>query len=378
MSFLDKIDTVNKAMRGSLPKIIAFGDVHLGTYKMPVRDYIMGALWELVDMVAYEEPDVVLFAGDAFRHNIPSSKDISDFGKVIRSLTECCPVLMIPGNHDIAGDATTLNVFRGYEEVSVFTSPTVHKRNGVWYICIPWLPQKAVSSIGQSLVSDKRTNENIIDALLQSLLMQCDAGPRVLLAHATVLGSMMTQEAPAVLGRDILWPGGWLRHFDMCVFGHLHKPQEIHVGENTLAFYTGSICPVSFNETNQRKSVLRITDDEVCERQFSDENSPLFFQLEPFMMLHLDYEKIGERPVFVQVMHKTCNQDFDESELPPTTVWYEVIEVPERKEARTRVSEDDLGTSAIEALPLWLDMYEPDKKDAVLKLATQLLDDEPL
>ena len=335
-------------------KIMAFGDVHLGTYRFPIREHIMYAMSEIVDIATSEFPDIILFAGDAFRHRVPSAGDVADFGKFLHSLSRTTDtIVMIPGNHDIAGGgSTTIDVYRHYGKVYVIDKPMVYV-HGDWNVeiaCVPWLPQKSVTQQGGS-----GNNRDAISALLQLLRPKTADSTKIMLAHATSLGAEFAEGVDTLLGQDVAWPPDWFVGYDLAVLGHIHKPQQIPGAPN--AYYTGSICPVSFSEAGQSKFVLMWEDGKVTQVPLYH---PAFVQLR-------DEDLPVSLPIqntFLQI--KKAHGDPDPEDIPECA-WYEIVSEPPKNDKRVRLdSESAAAMSPRDAIAQWLALA--DKGDVAEKV----------
>jgi exonuclease SbcD len=305
------------------------------------------------------KPEYVLFAGDAFRYRVPSAQDVGIFGHFLASMAKHSKVICIPGNHDIAGQmATTLDVYDEIDNVFVDKAPALMDFPDWQLITFPWLPKKSVGSMG----FEASDNATAIRMILDILKKKLDPNKfSVLLAHATALGTEYRDGASTTLGDDVLWTSDMFDGFDLCLLGHIHKRQEVQ--ENV--FYIGSICPISFNETNQTKYWLEY-DNAVTWRPI---RGPEFFQLgmelgEPFTRETFDNG-------FLQIKKP---HDIPDPE-PPECLWYEIVPIPPERETRQRLGEDALSLSPAEALESWLTMENIDP-DPVLELAKELMGEE--
>jgi len=304
------------------PKILAFADIHLGNYRYPLREYIVRAMNEIALLANKHQPDLILFAGDAFRTRVPSASDVSTFGLFLATLAQTAPVYMIPGNHDLAGrDATTLDVYDNYPNVRLIRHPMVVNAPGVQILAMPWLPQRAMVEIGVGFTDNSIALGILLEALKDTLRPNI---PKILLAHCTTLGASYSDGAPATLGSDVLWPKEWFDGFALAILGHIHKPQE--VADST--FYVGSICPTSFNEANQHKSILLWESGRASREMLT--RAPIFMQYTPDTMPI-------EPPTnsFIQIKVEAGEP---EPELPDCA-WGEIVRLPPKHNVRQRLGD---------------------------------------
>lgn len=343
------------------PKIVGLADFHIGNYRYPIRKPLVDLLEaHVIHMARQVSPDVYLFAGDAFRTRTPSAQDYADFGRIISYCN--AEVIMIPGNHDIIGsrEATTLDVFDEYDNVTLIKEPTVIQRKEFQVCCVPWLPAKALSSFGL----DAQDNTGVIRALVSLLKAQLKPEKfSILLAHCTALGTEYHDGASTVLGNDVLWTSDMFEGFDLCVLGHIHKPQQVKGTDN--AWYVGSPCPVSFNESEQRKTLF-VYDGAPILREI---DAPVFCQ---FDAAELEPEE-NYGHVFAQI--KKRHDEPDPEEIP-NFWWYEIISVPPERDVRQRLGEEAISMSPEEIVETWLQMEECNVADQVLELASELMGEE--
>jgi exonuclease SbcD len=341
------------------PRLLAFADAHLGNYRYPIREHIISAMRQIERRVSAIRPDFVLFAGDAFRHRVPSAQDVGEFGHFLASMARYSKVICIPGNHDIAGQgATTLDVYDEIDNVWVDKVPAPIDFHDWQLITFPWLPKKSMDSMGLEASDNATAIRMLLDLLKQNL----DPNKfSVLLAHATALGTEYRDGASTVLGDDVLWTSDMFEGFDLCLLGHIHKRQEVH--ENV--FYIGSVCPVSFNEANQTKYWFEY-DNAVNWEPIA---GPEFFQLG--MELGEPFPKETFDNGFLQIKKPHDAPDPE----PPECLWYEIVSLPPEREMRQRLGDDALSLSPAEALESWLVMENIDP-DPVLGLAKELMEEE--
>ncbi len=343
-----------------IPKVIGLADFHIGNYRYPIRGPLVDLLKaHVMHMAMQTNPDVYLFAGDAFRTRTPTAQDYADFGEIISGLN--AELIMIPGNHDIIGsrEATTLDVFDEYDGVTLIKEPKVIQRNTFQVCCVPWLPAKSLSSFGL----DAQDNSKAIRMLLDLLKAQLEPGKySILLAHCTALGTEYHDGASTVLGNDVLWTSDMFSDFDLCVLGHIHKPQPVKGTDN--AYYVGSPCPVSFNEASQKKTL------------FIFDGAPILKEIDAPVFVQTTVEELdGLEPQghfygsFLQI--KKEHDDPDPEEIPECA-WHEIVTLPPKRDVRQRVGEAITEMGPFDMLDTWLNLQEPDMAEDVLELARDL------
>lgn len=341
------------------PRVLAFADLHLGNYRFPIRPHIIEAMKEIVIMAGKMKPNVILFAGDAFRHAVPSAADVDAFGGMVRDLSRIAEIIMIPGNHDLAGGkSTTLDVYNKFDNVTVVKEPKILQREDFQVCCIPWLPQKALRTIGL----DASNNSGAIRALMS--LLKATLNPdkfSILLGHLTTLGTEYREGASTVLGSDVLWTSDMFEGFDLSILGHIHGYKEVYPN----VFYVGSPCPVSFGEEGQDKYVFG----------WLDSHSYLYRPKAPIFIT------IGAndtpRDFFVPDCFLKIVKEHDEPDPDTSTIsceWLEIVSLPPERDFRQRLEEAQ-EMSPEDVLVAWCELegYNP---EPILKLAGELMEVE--
>lgn len=344
------------------PRFVAFGDVHLGTYKYPIRKYILNALDQVLSHVEKTQPDFVLFAGDAFRVRVPAAADVSEFGWFIKRMSNVAPVIMIPGNHDIAGrGATTLDVYNHMDNVRVVTFPsTIWVEDRAQIACVPWLPSKAMVSMSED--HGHLSNQALIEFLVQGMREKLNPEiPAILLAHCTAFGAEISDGVSTIYTNDVLWPSELFDGFGISILGHLHRP---HLVPGTVStWYVGSPSPTSFNEAGQEKSFIYY-DQNMSTVEY--DNYPQFVQTTPEDLPSIEP---SER-LFLQIITEEAIQDMD----VPDCAWYEVITRPPQREMRARLDATKArNMTPKEAIVEWLDAEEHSgEMESVISLLERL------
>lgn len=336
--------------------ILHFADVHLGNYRMPIRDYILEAMREIVDIADRERPKLITFGGDAFVHCVPPAADVDAFGGFLRDLATIAPVVAIPGNHDLAGrGATAIDVYDHIDNVHVYKEPGVHHHADIRITVVPWLPQKAL--IGSE--STYKAMETLLD-----LLKPRRGDPSVLLAHCTALGTELNDAATTMMTNDVLWPSSWFEPYDVALLGHLHRCQVVPGAPR--AFYPGCVCPTRFSEMGQKYVILYY--DTV------EESIPLS---SPPDLVQIDAAKLPESSIsphdFVQIVKDHGTPD---PEGIPECAWYEIKTRPAERERRVRLEDVDASAlSPAEAIAAWLEAEgKSDMVENVYALAQELME----
>jgi exonuclease SbcD len=232
-------------------------------------------LTALADIVADQQVDAVLIAGDLYDRAVPSVDAVQLATRVLRRIRNAgAQIVLSTGNHDSAarlgafGDflaAGGLHIRSGVDQLDVpVLLPDRHGEVAVYGI--PYLePDVARQSMG---VLDVRGHAGVLGeamARIRADLAGRPAGTRsVVLSHAFVIGGAATESercidtGEAATG-DALFefkrgtvgsvPGDTYRGVDYVALGHLHRRQQL----GPRLRYSGSPLPYSFSEAGQTK-----------------------------------------------------------------------------------------------------------------------------
>lgn len=250
-----------------MTRIAVIGDSHFdehGRFDECVRlhDWIARDLEE-------RDVDVVLHAGDLYeRKSTPRERQAA--AAWIQRVASRAPFCMVRGNHDALEDLPLLARLEARCPIVVEEAASVRIVGGVAVACLAW-PRKAELLAAAGQVSREEAGALAAEAMRDILrgmgarLAQHD-GPKVLLAHAMVRGSMTSVGQPLVgcdfeLGLEDLA----LCRADAYLLGHIHLPQEWTI-EGRPVLYTGSPRRTAFGEVEQKSyTVLDIDDAGIVE-----------------------------------------------------------------------------------------------------------------
>lgn len=262
-------------------RFLHFADFHLGvtTHGSMVAGGINSRVLDFLDCLDYlcdyvesNHMDFIVFAGDAFHHNTPTPYYVSEFGERLKRLADCCPVIMIPGNHDIAStrDVSAVDVYGVMDVPNLYCSDqpiarTIKTEAGDVYVaCVPY-PTKRI------YCDRSGTNEELLDALEQTILTMADEAPedlpRILIGHFTVQGGKFGAWSPPVMGkeatvRSYVFDDRW----DYVALGHLHMYQVVQ--ELPPVIYAGSLSRIDFGEADEPKGFVVCEIDELISHKF--------------------------------------------------------------------------------------------------------------
>lgn len=260
-------------------KIIHTADWHLGKYIHGVRllEEQRHVLYQLIELIQTERPDVLLLAGDIFDRAVPATEAVSLLDELCEHIVEQCgtPLIMIAGNHDSAERLqfghTLLakrNLYISGSLDDSFQPIVLHDAAGpVYFHRVPyvepaafrvWLQHNKPELLPEE-IEQVRSHDQVWSCLLSLLQpLFVPEARHVLLAHAFVVTSS-TEEEPWTEAERPLSIGGAqgvastrFAPFHYVALGHLHRAHP--VGTERVR-YAGSPYPYSLQECDHEKSV---------------------------------------------------------------------------------------------------------------------------
>lgn len=251
-------------------KIVHFADAHVGMENYGIIDPKTGlnsrlldfekSLNFIADSVEKIKPELILFAGDAYKDRHPTPTHLQIFSKPLIKMAKVAPVVMVVGNHDTPaalGKANTLDIFPTVENPNIYLSrkPEVLKiptnSGKVQILTLPWISKSSFDVKKQIDFSQK------IAETIKDLTYQLNPNfPTFFLGHGTVEGAVYGSERSVMLGADIIVPLSALtqKEFKYVALGHLHKFQQLRV--NPPVVYSGSIERIDFGEEKEEKGFV--------------------------------------------------------------------------------------------------------------------------
>lgn len=257
-------------------KILHTADWHIGQFNGPIvngenarfKD-ICKCLDVLVEKAKEQKPDFIIFAGDMFHQaRVWSDRGLKESQTAIgyiRELEKVAPVVIVRGtpNHDSDEQYKMLKTaFDGDDSVTICTKPeTVNKISySGKHITVAALPGFDRGYFRAKMPGLDKSEENEIftqniDTLIKGLKAQCTADvPSVLVTHYTVEGANMESGQTVFFSQFepcVYLPTLNTAEFDLSLFGHIHRPQQLEDCKN--AFYCGAVSQLNFNDEGQRR-----------------------------------------------------------------------------------------------------------------------------
>ncbi|MCB1029994.1 MAG: exonuclease SbcCD subunit D [Acidimicrobiales bacterium] len=261
-------------------RIIHTSDWHLGRNFGPLslyEDQVEFTNW-FVELVADQQADLVVIAGDLYDRAIPPVDAIDLFGRTVKRLLDLGVVIAaITGNHDGPDrvvpysdllDQTGFYLRGGYHGVGEVITHTFS--DGPLDIALlPYLdPHSANDSYGvdegspdvpnevDDLVEQRRrrTHESVLRVAANSARQQLRSGRSIAVAHAYVSGATTSDsERKLTIGGTDEVQASVFEGFSYVALGHLHRPQS--VGSETVR-YSGTPLAYSFSEQHPKSVVV--------------------------------------------------------------------------------------------------------------------------
>ena len=248
-------------------KILHTSDWHLGQefYSYDRTEEHTAFLEQLKTIVADEQPDVLIVAGDVYHNATPSNSVMRLFTDKLDAVCSACPtmqVVVIAGNHDSSSRLEVNRTLWLHRQVHVVGRIekkdgtvdldrhilTVFDKQGARCGYVVALPHVFLNSF--PLLTEEAPHENRREVFFQALAdrvraLNTEQLPVVMTAHLALTGSDMTGHDLVRGGMEYLNVSELKVPFDYLALGHIHCPQWL--GE-TSARYCGSPIPVSFDE----------------------------------------------------------------------------------------------------------------------------------
>lgn len=262
-------------------KILHTADIHIGIenygYINPetglnsrMEDFLRSFDF-IVDYAINNEYDLVIFAGDAFKVQSPTSTQQREFAKRVYRLSKAnIPTILLAGNHDLSnkyGEATAMDVYGTLkvDNVFVYERPKFEKiktKNGeIQIIAIPYISRSAMLTNEEYKLKSSEEMDKIlvkkIDDLITYFIVNADKNlPLLLTFHTGVDQAQIGAEKDLLVGKTFSIPLSSLarKELDYVALGHIHRHQVLC--DSPLVIYPGSIERVDFGEEKEDKGFI--------------------------------------------------------------------------------------------------------------------------
>lgn len=245
-------------------KLFHISDLHLGkrVNEISMLDEQIYILDKILQLVASEQPDALIIAGDIYYKPVPPSEAVSAFDSFITSLAKRrINAFIISGNHD-----SPERIAFGSEIMSgggIYLSPVYDGKSApvkindefgaVNFYMLPFIRPASARAV----FPDKEINSytDAVSAAIEK--MSPDYSQRnVIIAHQFVTGAMRCDSETVSAGGLDNVDGTVFAKFDYAALGHIHSPQNISAGNIR---YSGTPLKYSLSEVTDKKSVTVVT-----------------------------------------------------------------------------------------------------------------------
>jgi exonuclease SbcD len=276
-------------------RLIHLADVHLGMENFGSYDSVTGvhsrvmeyldALDCIVDVARISDPDLIIFAGDAFKTRTPNPTLVTQFAYRIQALANIAPVFMVLGNHDRQRtgserrhSVSLMEDLAARYQIVVADSVHAYHAGCAWLVSLPWLYDVTLDDVC-----------DVLDIELSKI--SDDDLPVILIGHCMVEGCVLDSgysvgldEGELIIPRELLCdPDLW----DYVALGHVHKHQVICSQPPVL--YSGSIERVNWGERDGKKGfIIADIDNTDTSWRFVD------IQAAPMKDLSLSYKDLNK------------------------------------------------------------------------------------
>lgn len=215
----------------------------------------------IADAVARLKPDAVLLGGDLYEApSVPDERTAA--AEFHDAVADVCPIVEVQGNHGAHRDLRILRRRHRKHPIIVEEAAGVHHVGGAAIAAVAWPARASIAAMAGAPLSADATNavaqehvRNVLRGLGAQLAQH--QGPRVLLGHFMVDGSVTTAAQPIVgaelnIGLADLGLAG--AHFT--AIGHIHLAQHWQHNGRVIA-YSGSPLRHTYGEP-EAKSILHV------------------------------------------------------------------------------------------------------------------------
>jgi len=260
---------------------VAFRVAHLSDPHLAERTRFAGTLRVLEAFAAgveLEDVDLVIVAGDLVDpRRAPARatpRERNALAGILRRCAMVCPVVVVRGNHDAAGDWSFLELLEATFPIFYCETPTtiglaedvsarIDDNPPEWFVprvvvhAVPWLSPAwfadQVAELGLSLEDGHAWIEDAVRPVFDRIAAERSARPDALhvgVGHLSVRGGKLAG-GQALVGGEVQIGAESLARLGLHYFGlgHLHESQEVYPG--APVWYAGSPNRLDFGETGK-------------------------------------------------------------------------------------------------------------------------------
>ena len=254
-------------------RLLHTSDWHLGAIDCSryLLEDQMHFIDEICGIIAAEEIEAVLIAGDIYDRSVASSEAIRMYD---RAMTRIClemhvPAVVIAGNHDGAERLESCSEL--LKAAGLYVCGVI--RRDISKACfpdtdiylLPWITEEKVKSIYPDKKDQISSLEDAYRIASGEMKKDFDPGKRhVLLAHAYITDSETSvSDKAAVIGTATQISAQIFDDFDYVALGHIHKPQDV----SDSIRYSGTPMAYSFGKEETQEKSVTVIDTLTMERR---------------------------------------------------------------------------------------------------------------
>ncbi len=265
-------------------RLLHMADLHLGVENYGRPDPLRGLNSRIADFLrcldaaveAASGVDLVVIAGDIYKTCLPTPTVQREFADRVKRLARACPTFILTGNHDVpnaAERASSVDIFSTLEVPGV----TVERMWGIHRIetaagpvqiaAQAFLPESKLKA-GEAFkgLSIEETRQKMEQVLCDNIAGMADRIerdspeiPTILACHYTVRGAQLGGYGGRTLFlQDVQIPLSVVARpaFDYVALGHIHRHQELNLGQQPPVVYPSSIERVDFSEEKEERGFV--------------------------------------------------------------------------------------------------------------------------
>lgn len=253
-------------------KVLHTSDWHVGR-RIGGRDRSaehQTVLEEIVGMVAENDVDLTIVAGDLFDTAAPSPQAEAIVWRSLLDLSRFSRVVVVAGNHDNAARLQAVAPLLDLGQITVCATPSPADQGGVLHLSelntrvamLPFISQRGIVRASEIMNLDPDQHAGLYGERMGVLIekLTSEMGPdtvNILTGHLTVYGAVEGggERQAHIFGYAIpssAFPG----HLSYVALGHLHRQQKMPHG--AAVWYSGSPLQLDFGEVDDQKGVLLV------------------------------------------------------------------------------------------------------------------------
>lgn len=254
-------------MDGSVTRFACIGDTHLfGGSRNADRLRVLRTI--VAEGLRVDGLGAWVHVGDLFDAR-SSAENRNACDELFQEMADRAPILVVRGNHDLDGELEGFARLAARWPIIVVTSAqcvrlTCATSETATVFCLPFPEKSILVSSGVAPADIPQAAAVALDAIFIGAGAELAAARKagditLMVGHGTIRGATSSVGQPMGLERDIAIDASQLDRLGPIakVWGHIHKPQEIHG-----AHYVGSICATDWGETgDHRFLVVDVTAD---------------------------------------------------------------------------------------------------------------------